>query len=664
MRFIEGRNLAEVIDGKPLPSRTAARYIEQIARAVDYAHTRNVLHRDIKPRNILIDAADRAYITDFGLAKLLGEVTASLTTATGGLGSPPYMSPEQWREPARAEHSSDIYSLGATLYEAIAGRPPFRADTLLQLHILVLEKTPPASRGINPNCARDLETICLKCLEKEPSRRYATALDVADDLRRYLDRRPIKARRVGTTERAIKWIKKHPTPVALAVVTAVATGALLIDLRLRRALDDAERGYSQARQVIDSVSRFGIRHLHDHSQLKELTRILMDEHRDFLKRRLSNAGFAEESATVLNRMARLMDLVGSDADALTAYQEALPLRRSISAAKPEDSRSWMQLAETLHNIGMHQNDLGQPDAALASYREALDIRSRLARSAPRDRDILADLARSYGRLGDWQIDNGEPQEAKESYDKALEIREQLVQSNKSDWVAQLQLARSLNNSGHFEREVGDRDRAIKWHREAAKLQHDLVEFSRSVPRPLHYEDDIRGLIFEPWDLASDLAGSHYHMGVLYTEGGKSDQAVTEHDACISLLERLAQEQPGVAEFRGALALALNYRALLVSSREDLGRAESILVDLLRDTPGVIRFEAGLIRNHATAGELEWRAGQSDEGCEMIENAYDAQRKLAMKHPRNRELQRTSIWINSLRKGLPGSAKPAGEPTRS
>ena len=183
--------------------------------------------------------------------------------------------------------------------------------------------------------------------------------------------------------------------------------------------------------------------------------------------------------------------------------------------------------------------------------------------------------------------------AKESYDEALRIREQLVRSNDSDWVAKLQLARSLNNSGHFEREIGHRDRAIQWHRSAAKLQQELVQLSHSAQQPLHYEDDIRGLIFEPWDLVADLAGSHYHMGILYTEGDQREPALSEHQAAIRLLERLVQEQPGVAEFRGVLALALNFRALLLGAREDLGRAESILVDLLRDTPGVIRFEAGL-----------------------------------------------------------------------
>jgi serine/threonine protein kinase len=148
MRYIEGRSLAEVIAGRPLDNRSAAMYIEQVARAVDHAHTRNILHRDIKPSNILIAEGGCAYIADFGLAKLLGQAGETLMTGSGGLGSPPYMSPEQWRDPARAGHGSDIYSLGATLFEALTGRPPFRPENLAELQALVLQAEPAQPRSV------------------------------------------------------------------------------------------------------------------------------------------------------------------------------------------------------------------------------------------------------------------------------------------------------------------------------------------------------------------------------------------------------------------------------------------------------------------------------------------------------------------------------------
>src|SRR5262249_32410158 len=145
-----------------------------------------------------------------------------------------------------------------------ADRPaPFRSADLVELQALVLRAEPAPPRALNPQCARDLETICLKCLHKEPARRYPSALELAEDLRRYLDGQPIRARRVGAAERAGKWVRRHPTTTALAVVSLVAAIASAFALTLRGALDEAETGYGKAREVVDDVCRFGEHHLRD-----------------------------------------------------------------------------------------------------------------------------------------------------------------------------------------------------------------------------------------------------------------------------------------------------------------------------------------------------------------------------------------------------------------
>ena len=164
-----------MIDHRPLPNHQAAHYIEQVARAVDYAHKEQILHRDLKPSNIMIDTTDRAFVTDFGLAKVLGQMTGAATQSTDRLGTLAYMAPEQARDPTRAVIESDVYSLGATLYEAITGRPPFRAETLVAALEQIEKHEPPRPRRLNPALDRDLETICLKCLEKEPEGRYRSA---------------------------------------------------------------------------------------------------------------------------------------------------------------------------------------------------------------------------------------------------------------------------------------------------------------------------------------------------------------------------------------------------------------------------------------------------------------------------------------------------------
>jgi serine/threonine-protein kinase len=193
MELIEGCTLAQRLSEGPVPGRTAAGYVRQIARALHYAHRQGILHRDLKPSNILLDRADEPHVTDFGLAKKLD---ASGPTVTGALvGTPSYMAPEQ--AAGRVKElgpATDVYGLGAVLYELLTGRPPFRSDTPLDtlMHVLEREVVPP--RLLNPKVDPDLETVCLKCLEKDPRRRYDSAADLAADLQRYLDGEAIRAR--------------------------------------------------------------------------------------------------------------------------------------------------------------------------------------------------------------------------------------------------------------------------------------------------------------------------------------------------------------------------------------------------------------------------------------------------------------------------------------
>jgi WD40 repeat protein/predicted Ser/Thr protein kinase len=223
MDFIEGQSLAEKVFHGPLPPELAARYVHQIAGAIHFAHQRGVLHRDLKPQNVLIDHAGAPRVTDFGLAKL-SEAGSAMTHSGAVMGSPSYMSPEQAAGRSRdIGPGTDIYSLGAILYELITGRPPFRAATPLDTMRMVMETEAAAPRWVNPAVPVDLETICLKCLEKDPRRRYATTEELAGDLRRFLDHEPVHARPATRLYRAQKWVRRNPRVSAMgALVVAVA----------------------------------------------------------------------------------------------------------------------------------------------------------------------------------------------------------------------------------------------------------------------------------------------------------------------------------------------------------------------------------------------------------------------------------------------------------
>jgi WD40 repeat protein/predicted Ser/Thr protein kinase len=215
MEYIEGKNFAELVREKPLPALLAAEYLMRIAEAVHYAHEQGVLHRDLKPSNVLLDVFGEPRITDFGLAKLL-DSDAELTTTGQVLGSPAYIAPEQ---AAGRLHEvtpvSDIYSLGAILYHLLTGRPPFQGETLPEILLQVQATEPVPPRSLNPSVPVDLQTICLKCLQKEPPRRYASARELAADLGRFLANEPIHARAVTRAERLWLWGKRRPVLASL-----------------------------------------------------------------------------------------------------------------------------------------------------------------------------------------------------------------------------------------------------------------------------------------------------------------------------------------------------------------------------------------------------------------------------------------------------------------
>jgi tetratricopeptide (TPR) repeat protein/WD40 repeat protein len=255
MEYVEGGSLAQKLTGTPLPSGPSAELAETLARAVQSAHERGIVHRDLTPANVLLTADGAPKITDFGLAKLIIGAGAAQTQTGEIMGTPSYMAPEQASGQTRETGpAADVYALGAIFYELLTGRPPFRGETPLETLLQVRTEEPVPPRRLQPKVPRDLETICLKCLQKAPDKRYASAAALADDLQRYRQGEPIRARPTSRMERAVRWCRRHPGMAALTATVAMllltlAVGASGAALWLRQQLYLTQQAGRQARQA-------------------------------------------------------------------------------------------------------------------------------------------------------------------------------------------------------------------------------------------------------------------------------------------------------------------------------------------------------------------------------------------------------------------------------
>ena len=249
LEFCPGGSLDKKLKSNPLSLTEAAKLVETLARAMDAAHKRQIIHRDLKPANVLLGVADVPKITDFGLAKKLDDVGHTQTGAV--MGTPSYMAPEQaGGETKNVGPPADIYALGAILYELLTGRPPFRAANSLKTLMLVISEEPVPPRKLQPTVPRDLETICLRCLRKKADKRYATAKDLADDLRRFQADEPIVARPVGHFERSYRWCRRNVgvTGLIFSLLLLIGvTAAVLLAFNTQR---DAQTSVDKAKKSL------------------------------------------------------------------------------------------------------------------------------------------------------------------------------------------------------------------------------------------------------------------------------------------------------------------------------------------------------------------------------------------------------------------------------
>ena len=402
MEYIEGGSLEKRLARERLSIGDSARLMATLAKAIHYAHEQGIVHRDLKPGNILL-SGDVPKIADFGLAKRM-LVGSDAQTQTGAvLGTPCYMSPEQAEGKTRdIAPPTDVYALGAILYELLVGRPPFQGDTPLETMDLIRSREPERPAAITPKLPRDLETICLKCLRKEPMRRYVSAQALADDLHRFLDHEPIRARRVSLVERGWRWSCRRPAISGL--VAMLVQGRYLSELALT--IDDLglllqERGDSELAQVAIrealELRQLGIRHARGE-----------DWRRFFLARSHRHVGQVVYSRR--NYQA-----------AATEFEDALLVLKKLAADFPNRVNYQSRLGIAHTDIGRVRRDMKQFEVAQQNHHSAVAIHERLVKNDPSLETLKDDLANSLYHMGRTLVASGHPAEAIERLERTLEL---------------------------------------------------------------------------------------------------------------------------------------------------------------------------------------------------------------------------------------------------
>lgn len=643
MGLVEGNGLDARLKDGPLPPREAAELTREIAVAIQYAHDKGIVHRDLKPANVLIDAGGKPRITDFGLAKNIGGDSGM--TATGQvMGTPSYMPPEQAAgKTDDVGPSADVYSLGALLYALLTGRPPFQAANVMETLKQVCEQDPVSPRELNPAVDRDLETICLKCLEKHAAKRYASAGAFAEDIARYLDGKPILARPIGRPARAWRWCKRNPLQATVAglivflatVGPATAAYQFEINRRLDRALSGERLALARKDKALEetnsAIDRY-IQTVKNAELLKEprfkgLLKLLLKDALAHYRRFVDEHQGEHDEATRLRlalsqfEIGVLSGRIGSHQEAIEASLQALSIYERLARDTPSTEYE-RRLAECHFNLGALYDQVGQRDNAGKSLNEALRIWQRLSREFPSVREYRSELVNNQSQLAVHHAEAGKTDTARRLLQQSAATLETLLNEEPDEPAHQSRLAHCQYNLGILLGDINERAAAQVALRRSIALWQGLVQRHSAVA---NYQ--------------SGLADAFNTLGVLQFDLGEWDNALSSYRRAQGIQRRLCALHPNVKTYQSALArCCVNLANLcretgreaeaLAASRDTL----NILGKLVAENPGVVNYQSELAAAELNNGLILRHFGQKTAALQSCRRAVESYERLVRRNP--------------------------------